>query len=292
MHQPIDTNHAKSFHLGPIHTRSLSQLRHWLRRWRADRGRNDGRKLEGGIRHAGLRRRASGGSIGRINAAFPLAATVGLALAGCQQPAIAAENYFEAPAPTRIAKEPVGLKVAVFAGGCFWGVEGVFSHVKGVKRAVSGYHGGNAATANYKATNSGVTGHAEAVRIVYDPKVVRYDELLQIFFSVVADPTLKNRQGPDRGSQYRAAIVPMSKEQRATAAAYLAQMEKSGKWTRPIVTKIESYRKFYPAESYHQDFMVRNPRHGYIVHWDKPKVSALKRFFPEQYRSAFLRDHK
>lgn len=222
---------------------------------------------------------------------LPIAAALGLALAGCQQPAIAAEKIVEAPAAKRIAKESGGLKVAVFAGGCFWGVEGVFSHVKGVKRAVSGYHGGNAATATYKATNTGVTGHAEAVRVVYDPKQVRYDELLQIFFSVVADPTLKNRQGPDIGSQYRAALVPMSKEQRAVASAYLKQMQASGKWKRPIVTGIESYRKFYPAEDYHQDFMARNPRHGYIVRWDKPKVAGLKKLYPEHYRAAFLRDH-
>lgn len=223
---------------------------------------------------------------------FPIAAALGLALAGCQQPAAAAESYFEAPAAARVAKETGGLKVAVFAGGCFWGVEGVFSHTKGVKRAISGYHGGNAATANYKATNSGVTGHAEAVRVVYDPKIVRYDELLQIFFSVVADPTLKNRQGPDVGSQYRAALVPMSAEQRAVASAYLSQMQKSGKWDRPIVTEIEKYRKFYPAEGYHQDFMAKNPRHGYIQRWDKPKVAALQRFFPEHYRASYLRDHK
>ena len=227
-----------------------------------------------------------------MKAGLPLIAALGLSLAACQQPAVAAENYFEAPAPVRIAKESGGLKVAVFAGGCFWGVEGVFSHVEGVRGAVSGYHGGNAATATYKATSSGVTGHAEAVRVVYDPKIVRYDELLQIFFSVVADPTLKNRQGPDRGSQYRAAIVPMSKEQRAVAAAYLKQMDKSGAWKRPIVTEIESYRKFYPAESYHQDFMFLNPRHRYIVQWDKPKVAALQRYFPEHYRAGFLRDHK
>ena len=224
--------------------------------------------------------------------ALPIIAAIGLALAGCQQPAVASEKIVEAPAATRVAKETPGLKVAVFAGGCFWGVEGVFSHVKGVKSAVSGYHGGKAATATYRQTNTGVTGHAEAVRITYDPKVVRYDQLLQIFFSVVADPTLRNRQGPDVGPQYRAALVPLGKEQRAVASAYLKQMQTSGAWKKPIVTEIESYRKFYPAEDYHQDFMARNPRHGYIVRWDKPKVAGLKSLYPEHFRSSFLRDHK
>lgn len=180
--------------------------------------------------------------------------------------------------------------MAIFAGGCFWGVEGVFSHVKGVKSAVSGYHGGNKDTASYKRVSSGYTEHAEAVRVVYDPKVIRYDQLLQIFFSVVADPTLRNRQGPDIGPQYRAALVPMSKEQRAVASAYLAQIERSGKWDKPIVTGIEAYRAFYKAEDYHQDFMLKNPRHGYIVRWDAPKVKALKQLYPGIYRGTFQRN--
>lgn len=220
-------------------------------------------------------------------AILPLAAA-SLALSACQQPVSAAENVVAAPAAKRTASEGPGLKTAVFAGGCFWGVEAVFSHVKGVKSAVSGYHGGNAATATYERTNTGVTGHAEAVRVVYDPKVVRYDELLRIFFSVVADPTLRNRQGPDVGSQYRAALVPLGAEQRRVAASYLKQMEASGKWRRPIVTKIENYRKFYKAEAYHQDFALKNPRHGYIVRWDKPKVAALKRLYPSHYRAKFV----
>ncbi|MDZ4306516.1 peptide-methionine (S)-S-oxide reductase MsrA, partial [Allopontixanthobacter sp.] len=183
-----------------------------------------------------------------------------------------------------------GLKTAIFAGGCFWGIEGVFSHVKGVKSAVSGYHGGNQATATYKQIGTGFTEHAEAVRVVYDPAVVRYDELLRIFFSVGADPTLRNRQGPDVGPQYRAALIPMSKEQRAVASAYLAQMKKSGKWGKPIVTGLESYRKFYKAESEHQDFLADNPRHPYIVRWDMPKVRALKAMYPGQYSATFQRN--
>jgi len=223
----------------------------------------------------------------------PLAiAAISLAISACQQPLLAAENVVHGPAADRIAKEGEGLKVAIFAGGCFWGVEAVFSHVHGVKAAVSGYHGGNAATATYKQTNTGVTGHAEAVRIVYDPSFVRYDQLLRILFSVVADPTLRNRQGPDIGPEYRAAIIPTSSEQRQVARAYLSQMRSSGLWTRPIVTGIERHKKFYPAEDYHQDFMARNPRHGYILRWDVPKVEALKALFPEHYRERILRDYK
>lgn len=225
-----------------------------------------------------------------MNRAFPLLAALGLAVSGCQQPAIAAEDVVAAPAAARIAKEGTGLKVAIFAGGCFWGIEGVFSHVKGVKSAVSGYHGGNAATASYDQIGTGVTQHAEAVRVVYDPAVVRYDQLLQIFFSVGADPTLRNRQGPDVGPQYRAALVPMSKEQRSVAAAYLAQMKKSGKWDKPIVTGLETYKKFYKAEAYHQDFLADNPRHPYILRWDMPKVRALKSMYPGNYSATFTRN--
>lgn len=209
-----------------------------------------------------------------------------LALSACQSSAVAAENVVHAPAAARQAQEN-GLKTAIFAGGCFWGVEAVFSHVKGVKSAVSGYHGGNAATADYKKVSSGLTQHAEAVKVVYDPSVVRYDELLQIFFSVVADPTLKNRQGPDVGAHYRAALVPLSQEQRAVASAYLKQMADSGKWDKPIVTRIEPAKRFYPAETYHQDFAKKNPNHGYIQRWDAPKVAALKRLFASDYRSSF-----
>ena len=212
-------------------------------------------------------------------------AAAGLALASCQQPAIAGEAAVNAPAAKRVAKESGGLKTAVFAGGCFWGVEGVFSHVKGVRRAVSGYHGGTEASADYRTVSSGGTEHAEAVKVTYDPKVVRYDQLLRIFFSVVADPTLKNRQGPDVGSQYRAALIPVSEEQRAVAAAYLAQLEASKLWDKPIVTRIERAQGFFPAEAYHQDFFEKNPRHPYIVRWDAPKVKALKAMYPALYSS-------
>lgn len=213
-----------------------------------------------------------------------------LALSACAGPALA-EEPVAAPAAARVAKEPAGLKTAVFAGGCFWGVEGVFSHVKGVKGAVSGYHGGTQKSATYDLVSSGITDHAEAVKVTYDPAVIRYDQLLRILFSVVADPTLKNRQGPDVGAQYRSAIVPMNAEQSAVAKAYLAQLGKSGLWgAKPIATKIEPYKAFYAAEAYHQDFMLANPRHGYIQRWDAPKVAALKRMYPGAYRASFLKD--
>ena len=218
--------------------------------------------------------------------AFALA-VAGLAVGGCQQQAIAGEAPVAAPAPRRVASETPGLKTAIFAGGCFWGVEAVFSHMKGVTSAVSGYHGGTARSAKYDIVSSGVTDHAEAVKVTYDPRVVRYDQLLRVFFSVVADPTLKNRQGPDVGAHYRAALVPMSEEQRAVASAYLRQMAASGTWKMPIVTGIERAQAFYPAETYHQDFAQKNPRHPYITRWDAPKVRALKAMYPAHYKASF-----
>ncbi len=214
-----------------------------------------------------------------------LLAAGALAVAACS-PAIAAEQTFDAPAAKRAAKE-TGLKTAIFAGGCFWGVEAVFSHTKGVTSAVSGYAGGTEANPTYEAVSSGSTGHAEAVKVTYDPKVVRYDQLLQVLFSVVADPTLKNRQGPDVGPHYRAAIFPLSAEQRAVASAYLSQMRSSGVWEKPIVVRIENATKFYPAETYHQDFADKNPNHPYIRAWDAPKVVALKEMYPSLYRASF-----
>ena len=170
-----------------------------------------------------------------------------LSLASLTMPAsaFAQEAFFNAPVATRQADE-TGVQTAVFAGGCFWGIEAIFSHVRGVTSAVSGYHGGTSATATYNQVGTGNTGHAESVRVTYDPSVVRYDQLLQILFSVGADPTLLNRQGPDVGSQYRAAIVPMTAEQRAVAQAYVRQMGRSGVWDRPMAVAIENYSAFYP----------------------------------------------
>lgn len=217
-------------------------------------------------------------------------AAAALALTTLTAPALASEKVVNAPPAKRIAKEGAGLKTAIFAGGCFWGVEGVFSHVKGVKSAVSGFHGGSAATAQYRTIITGTTQHAESVQVTYDPYVVRYDELLRIFFSVVTDPTQLNRQGPDVGAHYRSALVPLSGEQRAVAQAYLKQLDASGLWDKPVVTRIEKHRAFYPAEDYHQDYMVKNPYSGYIMRFDAPKVAAFKAMFPRDYRAEFLRD--
>ncbi len=216
-----------------------------------------------------------------------LFAAAALGLSACAMPGgLHAEQVFDAPVAARQANER-GLQTAIFAGGCFWGIEAIFSHTRGVTSAVSGYHGGSAGTASYRQVVSGTTGHAEAVRVTYDPSVVRYDQLLQILFAVGADPTLHNRQGPDRGPQYRAAIVPVTAEQRAVAQAYVAQMERSGVWDRPMAVEVERFREFFEAEDYHQDFMLKNPRNGYILRWDAPKVAALRTSFPDLYRSRF-----
>jgi peptide-methionine (S)-S-oxide reductase len=186
-------------------------------------------------------------------------------------------------APAVPVTEPKGTQTAIFAGGCFWGIEGVFERVKGVTSVESGYSGGTKATANYDKVSAESTRHAESVRIRYNPAVVSYNDLLHIFFSVTHDPTQLNRQGPDSGSQYRTAIFPATPEQKKAAAAYIAQLNKAGYWKQPIVTKIEGF-SFFPAESYHQDFMAKNPSHPYITAWDKPKVANLKRLFPNHYR--------
>ncbi len=221
-----------------------------------------------------------------IRSALTLAAAALFATA-CTSPALA-ESAVATPA-AKLAASEKGLKTAIFAGGCFWGIEGVFSHVKGVTSAVAGYHGGSAGTATYGRVTDGDTGHAEAVKITYDPAVVRYDELLRVFFAVGADPTTLNHQGPDHGTQYRSALVPVSGEQNRVAQAYLAQLGAAKLWKRPIVTRIERAQGFYPAEVEHQDFMAKNPNHGYIRRWDAPKVAALKRLFPGDFKAAFTR---
>jgi peptide-methionine (S)-S-oxide reductase len=187
------------------------------------------------------------------------------------------------PAPKLPISEPANRQTAIFAGGCFWGVEGVFEHVKGVIRVESGYAGGSKETANYDLVSAGQTAHAEAVRVVYDPKMISYNTLMQIFFSVALDPTQLNRQGPDSGRQYRNALFPVTPAQNKAAKAYLAQLSVNSPWGKKPVTKIES-GIFYPAEAYHQDFMANNPGHGYIRTWDAPKVANLKRLFPGRYR--------
>ncbi|MDF8333054.1 peptide-methionine (S)-S-oxide reductase MsrA [Novosphingobium cyanobacteriorum] len=201
-----------------------------------------------------------------------------------------AETVLAAPEAAVKANETPGLKTAVFAGGCFWGMEAVFSHVKGVKSVVSGFEGGARQDAHYERVSEGDTGHAEAVRITYDPAKIRYDQLLQVFFGVASDPTELNRQGPDTGTQYRNAIVPLSPEQRRVTAGYLAQLKVLNLWKRPIVTAVEPDKGFFPAEDYHQDFALKNPDHGYIKRWDAPKVAALKRLYPQFWQSTFTRN--
>lgn len=182
--------------------------------------------------------------------------------------------------------QTAATQVAVFAGGGFWGVQGVFQHVDGVVSAVSGYAGGEAATAHYDRVGSGRTGHAEAVEVVYDPRKVTYGELLRIFFSVVHDPTQLDRQGPDRGPQYRSAVFPRSDDQARIARAYIEQLGRQKAFDAPIVTRVEQGKAFFPAEPYHQDFLERNPGHPYIVINDLPKVAALETLFPQRYRAA------
>lgn len=202
------------------------------------------------------------------------------ALAGAALlPAFAAERTVLAPLPAADVKPAGTQAVAVFAGGCFWGVEAVFSHLKGVKSVQSGYAGGTRGDANYEKVSTETTRHAEAVRIVYDPRQISYATLLRVFFSVAHDPTQLNRQGPDTGTSYRSAIFPQSPEQVRVARAYIAQVNRSRVWGRPAVTTLER-GQFFAAEPYHQDFAFRNPNHGYIRTWDAPKIAALKRTFP------------
>jgi peptide-methionine (S)-S-oxide reductase len=223
-------------------------------------------------------------------ALLTLTAVAGAALLSPMiQPAHAAEEIRLAPAPAVDEAAPgARTATAYFAGGCFWGVEGVFSHVKGVKSVVSGYGGGPPnLNVSYDEVGTGRTGYAEAVRVIYDPSQVSYGTLLRVFFSVITDPTTLNYQGPDHGTQYRSALFPQSAEQEKVAKAYLAQLGKAGLWKDPIVTKIEPVGRFQRAEGYHQDFMKLNPDHGYIRRWDAPKLAAFRKLFPQLYKTSF-----
>lgn len=188
------------------------------------------------------------------------------------------------PPPTLDETTQAHSETAVFAGGCFWGVQGVFQHVKGVKKAVSGYAGGAANTAEYEKVSEGDTGHAESVEVTFDPTQVTYGTLLQIYLSVAHNPTELNRQGPDSGTQYRSAIFPENQEQQRVAQAYIAQLDAAHLFNKPIVTKLESYNGFYPAEDYHQDFLTEHPTYPYIVINDMPKVAQLKQLYPDRYQ--------
>ncbi|MBB4239087.1 peptide-methionine (S)-S-oxide reductase MsrA [Rhizobium esperanzae] len=197
----------------------------------------------------------------------------------------AAEDAVVIPPPAVDEAAGAGTETAIFAGGCFWGVQGVFQHVKGVKSAVSGYAGGKAATAQYETVSTGATGHAESVEVTFDPKEVSYGKLLQIFFSVAHNPTQLNFQGPDRGTQYRSALFVAGPEQRKVAERYIDQLDKAHVFAQPIVTKVSDTTGFYRAEAYHQDFLTLNPTYPYIVYNDLPKIENLKSLFPADYRS-------
>jgi peptide-methionine (S)-S-oxide reductase len=210
-----------------------------------------------------------------------LLAVIGVAwqLASC-----AAEAPVNIPAPTTDnPRQPGAFQTAVLSGGCFWGVQGVYEHVKGVEKVVSGYAGGDRSTAQYETVSTGTTGHAESVQITFDPAKISYGELLRIFFSVVHDPTQLNRQGPDTGTQYRSAIVYTDETQKNIATAYIAQLNEAGIFHRPIVTRIDHLKGFYPAEGYHQDYLAHNPSSPYIAYNDLPKIENLKRVFPAYY---------
>ena len=216
---------------------------------------------------------------------FAGTAALGLALTFVYGTAgAAAESVVRAPAPLVTLPSSTHSETAIFAGGCFWGVQGVFQHVKGVKSAVSGFTGGGGDTAHYDRVSDGDTGHAESVRVVFDPSQVSYADLLRIYFSVITDPTQLNRQGPDTGTQYRSALFPTSEAQRKVAVAYIDQLRKAGLWKKPIVTRIERAQAFYPAEAYHQDYLTLHPDSGYIRYNDLPKVAALKQLYPQYWR--------
>jgi peptide-methionine (S)-S-oxide reductase len=211
---------------------------------------------------------------------------IGLAIFAIAPGRSVAESAVAVPAPA--VDEPAAAAnsaTAVFAGGCFWGVQGVFQHVEGVKNAVSGYAGGEKDTAIYEKVGSGWTHHAEAVKVTYDPAKITYGRLLQIYFSVAHDPTELNRQGPDSGTQYRSTIFPENAEQTKVATAYIDQLNTANTYGKKLATTIEPGKPFFAAEAYHQDYLTLNPRQPYIVYNDLPKIEALKKMFPQTYRT-------
>jgi peptide-methionine (S)-S-oxide reductase len=219
-----------------------------------------------------------------LRSALLMGAVLLVAAAGLTVMSRGAEKAHVIPPPAADEQGPATAEVAVLAGGCFWGVQGVFQHVNGVSNAVSGYAGGEKKTAIYETVGSGQTGHAESVRITFDPRKISYGRLLQIYFSVAHDPTQLNRQGPDVGTQYRSAIFPNNPEQARVAKAYIAQLNQARVYDAAIVTKIEPGKEFYAAEGYHQDFLTTHPTYPYIVYNDLPKIEDLKRIFPDVYR--------
>ena len=212
-----------------------------------------------------------------------IALCLAFALTGLQA-ACAAESAVSIPAPTLDNPKSEGaLQTAVVAGGCFWGVQGVFEHVKGVRQVLSGYAGGKKDTAEYETVSTGRTGHAESVQIKFDPKQISYGEILRVYFSVAHDPTQLNRQGPDTGTQYRSSIFYSDESQEKIALAYIAQLQQAHVFPRSIVTRVDPLTGFFPAETYHQDYLFHNPRDPYIAINDLPKIDHLKQLFPEMY---------
>jgi peptide-methionine (S)-S-oxide reductase len=216
---------------------------------------------------------------------FWMSGAAALAMAALLVPA-RAEDMHVVPAPALDATPATAPQTAVLSGGCFWGVQGVFEHVKGVTRVLAGYSGGAKATADYETVSGGETGHAESVQITYDPQKISYGKILQIFFSVALDPTMKNAQGPDSGTQYRSEVFVASPEQQKVATAYIAQLDAAHAYGAPIATRVDTLSGFYPAEAYHQDFLETHPTYPYIVYNDMPKVDALKTLFPDFYTPA------
>jgi peptide-methionine (S)-S-oxide reductase len=216
-----------------------------------------------------------------------LAALIGIAAAGVllwHQPLLGAEApVIIAPPAIDNPKAAGPAQTAVLAGGCFWGVQGVFEHVRGVQKVVAGYAGGERSTAQYETVSSGTTGHAESVKITFDPAAISYGQILQIAFSVVHDPTQLNRQGPDAGTQYRSAIFYADDTQKRIAQAYISQLDQSHVFSHPIVTRVDPLKGFYAAEDYHQDYLIHNPTQPYIAYYDIPKIENFKRTFPELY---------
>ena len=222
----------------------------------------------------------------QISRVSRLAAAIGAltVAAFALSPSRAAEDAVVIPAPRADLPASDDVQTVVLAGGCFWGVQGVFQHTRGVVSAVSGYAGGNLTTAKYDLVSTGTTGHAESVQVKYDPKEISYGKILQIFFSVVHDPTQLNRQGPDTGTQYRSAIFTTSDAQKKLAEAYIAELDAAKVFPKPIVTKIGRLEGFYPAEAYHQDYLTLHPNQPYIAFNDLPKIQNLKKIFAENYQ--------
>jgi peptide-methionine (S)-S-oxide reductase len=219
-----------------------------------------------------------------IHKTFAAAGAIAIAAAGFLSIGNAAEKAVKLPPPAQDLAVSAPTETAVFAGGCFWGVQGVFQHTQGVLNAVSGYAGGEKSTATYAQIGSGRTGHAESVQVTYDPKVVSYGKLLQIYFSVAHDPTTLNRQGPDSGTQYRSAVFYKDANQKQVAERYIAQLDAAKVFPARIVTQLAPLAAFYPAEAYHQDYATLNPRSPYIATFDLPKIANLKTMMPELYR--------